>query len=368
MFTLIDRQLIIGYFKAYFICLTSLLSLYVVVDLFTNLDDFQDKKKSFFDTLRVIGMYYGFKLTQIFDQLCEYIVLLSAMFTIAWMQRSNEMVPLLSSGVSTRRIVAPVLFSAFVMLSLAVINQELIIPQVGHRLLNDKDDPSGEKEIMVRGAYEPNGVHVEGERARRNSRMITDFRCTIPENLTGNLLHLSAKQAVFIPSASGARGGKWELTATKPPTIEGLDKGNGILEQVDTGRYILHVREIDFDHITRNQNWFRMASTSRIYQELQKPEGTRLVSVAVLFHTRVTRPALGMVLVVLGLSVILRDQNRNVIISAGSCLVLCGIFFAICYCCKMLGDADILPPALAAWMPIIGFGPLSLAMFDAVHT
>ncbi|MFZ9794069.1 MAG: LptF/LptG family permease, partial [Gemmataceae bacterium] len=92
------------------------------------------------------------------------------------------------------------------------------------------------------------------------------------------------------------------------------------------------------------------------------------VSVAVLFHSRVTRPALGMVLVLLGLSVILRDQNRNVIISAGSCLVVCGIFFASCYLFKMLGDADILPPALAAWMPVIGFGPISLVFFDAVQT
>lgn len=368
MFTLIDRQLIIGYFKAYFICLVSLLSLYVVVDLFTNLDDFSSKQKDFLNTLSDIGLYYTFKLTQIFDQLCEYIVLLSAMFTIAWMQRQNEMVPLLSSGVSTRRIVTPVLFSAFVMLSLAVINQELIIPKVGHRLLNDKDDPIGEKEVGVRGAYEPNGIHIEGEKAKRNERMILDFRCTIPESVAGNLLHLTAKQAVFIPPPEGQRGGKWELTATKPAEVDGLDKSNGVLEQIDTGRFILHVREIDFDHITRNPNWFRLASTAKIYHELQKPEGNRLVSVAVLFHIRLTRPILGMVLVLLGLSVILRDQNRNVIISAGSCLVLCAIFFATCYCFKILGDSDFIAPALAAWMPIVGFGPLCLVMFDAVHT
>ena len=51
-----------------------------------------------------------------------------------------------------------------------------------------------------------------------------------------------------------------------------------------------------------------------------------------------------MVLVVLGLSVILRDQNRNVIISSGMCLVLCGVFFAACYACKMLGDNEYRKP------------------------
>ena len=44
---------------------------------------------------------------------------------------------------------------------------------------------------------------------------------------------------------------------------------------------------------------------------------------AVMFHMRLTRPLLGLILVVMGLSIILRDQNRNVFISAGLCLLLC---------------------------------------------
>ena len=56
------------------------------------------------------------------------------MFTVAWMQRNNEQVPLLSAGVSTRRIVLPVLVCAFFMLSLTVLNQELVIPQVADQL------------------------------------------------------------------------------------------------------------------------------------------------------------------------------------------------------------------------------------------
>jgi lipopolysaccharide export system permease protein len=89
---------------------------------------------------------------------------------------------------------------------------------------------------------------------------------------------------------------------------------------------------------------------------------------AVLFHMRLTRPILGILLVFLGLSVILRDQNCNAIVSSGLCLVLCGLFFGVQYSCKLLGDNDYLPPALAAWAPVLWFGPLAVAMFDAVHT
>src|SRR5436190_1912001 len=119
MFGLVDRYLIYGYVKAYAVCLVSLLGLYVVVDLFMNLDDFTHNQRGMEQVLEHIGKYYGYKSTQIFDRLCEAIVLLAGMFTVAWMQRNNELLPLLSAGVSTRRVVQPVLLSACGMLGLA---------------------------------------------------------------------------------------------------------------------------------------------------------------------------------------------------------------------------------------------------------
>jgi lipopolysaccharide export system permease protein len=361
---LLDRQMIRGYFKSYFVCLASLLSLYVVVDLFTNLDDFTHHNKGLAASILRICTYYGYKVSQIFDRLCEAIVLLAAMFTVAWMQRNNEQVPLLSAGVSTRRIVTPVLLCAFFMLSMTVINQELIIPRIADKLALDRDDPGGQKYVAVRAAYESNGIHIEGEKAMRRDRTVSKLRCTIPETLSGSLIHLQAYEARYVPGP-GPRQGGWEMVGTRPAEVGNIP---GILDQKDVGRYLLHTREVDFEALTRNPNWFLMASTSHLYQELQRPESTRLASMAVLFHQRLTRPILGMVLVVLGLSVILRDQNRNVIISSGMCLVLCGVFFAACYACKMLGDNEYVNPALAAWLPVLCFGPHALVLFDAVHT
>ena len=50
------------------------------------------------------------------------------------------------------------------------------------------------------------------------------------------------------------------------------------------------------------------------------------------------------------------------------CLVLCGVFFVACYSCKMLGESDIFSPVLAAWMPVMLYGPFAVALFDAMHT
>jgi lipopolysaccharide export system permease protein len=370
MIKYVDRLLIVSYFKAYFFCLLSMLSLYVVVDLFTNIDDFTQHSHGLKSMLQHIGMYYGYKVPQIFDRLCEAIVLLAAMFTVAWMQRSNELLPLLSAGMSTRRVVLPVLVSAFIMLSLAALNQELVLPEIASNLMNEKSDPDGKTEIRPQSAFEPNGIHLEPESALPKSMIVKLMYITIPDSIANNLVHLTAKQAHYIPKGTpGApRTEGWLLSGVKPETLPELKPDHPILEQIDPGKYFLHTKQVDFDAVTRHRNWFNFASTYGLYQELQKPDSTRLSSMAIVFHMRLTRPILGIILVVMGLSVILRDQNRNVFISAGMCLVLCGIFFAACFASKQLGDSDFLAPALSAWLPVFFFGPVSLAMFDAVHT
>src|SRR4029077_2687117 len=123
--------LIRSFVKSYAICLISLLTLYVVVDLFTNLDDYTDNHQSLRAVLEHIGLYYGYQVTKIFNSLSEVIVLLAATFTVALIQRNNELLPLLSAGVPTRRVVCPILAGACFMLALSAANQELVIARFG---------------------------------------------------------------------------------------------------------------------------------------------------------------------------------------------------------------------------------------------
>src|SRR5437879_5255883 len=179
MTRLLDRLLIYGYVKSYVICLISLLSLYIVVDLFMNVNDFAHANDGLGPFLHHIGIYYGARSTTIFDRLSEMIVLLAAMFTIAWVQRNNELLPQLSAGVGTKRVVRPVLFAACGMLTLATLNQELLIPRFSHLLALSRDDPRGEREVGVQAGYEPNGICLWGTWARRRDQTVFEFSCSI---------------------------------------------------------------------------------------------------------------------------------------------------------------------------------------------
>ena len=165
MFTILDRQMVYSYIKAYFFCLISLLGLFIVVDLFMNLEDFVAHQKDFNAVVRYVSIYYGYKSFQIFDKLCEPVVLLAGMFTVAWMQRNNELLPLLSAGVSTRRAVQPVFICAFGMMGLAAVNQELGLPNIDIFMLENRQNPEGVREVDVKGAYDMNGVQITGKSA-----------------------------------------------------------------------------------------------------------------------------------------------------------------------------------------------------------
>src|SRR5690348_416559 len=257
----IDRLLIKGYFKAYAVCLVSLLSLYIVIDLFMNLDEFTSRHQTLGAVVEHIVSYYGYRSPKFFDQLCEPIVLLSAMFTVALMQRCNELLPLLSAGVSTRRVVLPVLLSAWVMLSLAVANGELLIPRIAAKLSQERDDPDGGKELWVRGAYEPNRILINGERGQRKGMVVRPFYCTIPGNIGGHLIEISAAEACYIPREAGQHySGGWLLTAAVPEKIEGWDRRD-VLEPIDAdpGKYFLYTQEVDFDALTRQAKWFQLS-------------------------------------------------------------------------------------------------------------
>ncbi len=364
--SILDRFVLLAYIRAYLICVVSLLSLYIVIDLFTNLDDFTEDGRTLPQVFAHIGEWYLYQSVPIFDRLCEALVLLAGMFTIAWMQRNNEVLPVLSAGVSTQRLIRPVLIGAVLFMGLGIANQELLIPHVAGQLMQKRDDPEGTKKLHVQSTYDSTGVHLEGIAAERAELHVQWLYVTLPETAQ-EVIHLAAKDAYYIPPQAGVRHtGGWRLLGTMPITLEGAK--SDLLEALGPGEYFLQVREADFAALTRQRNWFSLASSYELYEILQSSDSRRLAPIAVLFHMRLTRFFVGMILVVLGLGLILRDQNRHIFISAGLCLAMCAVFYAVLFACKNLGDSDLIAPALAAWLPVLLFTPIALAVFDGIQT
>jgi lipopolysaccharide export system permease protein len=276
---------------------------------------------------------------------------------------------MLSAGVSTHRFLRPVFIGAAVMLGLGVVNQEFVIPRIAPALVTDRDDPEGTHELYVQGCYDANKAHIDGYKGRRQDQSVENFNVTLPAVGRSEMKHLTARTARYVPPTPGTEySGGWMLYDTAPAELPKDSYDENVIRLIDTGKYFLYVREATFERVTQGQKTQQFVSTETLYRLMGRTDVGRMNGLAVTFHMRITRPIVGMLLVVMGLSIILRDQTRHVFISAGLCLAMCAVFFAVVFAGKFLGTGDYVSPALAAWLPVLIFGPLSVALYDAIHT
>ena len=93
--------------------------------------------------LRVIVKYYGYQSIGFFDRTSGILAMISAMFTVTWLQRHQEMTAMLAAGISKFRIIRPLILAAVVVSLLGVASRELLIPKIRDELTRSTKDLGG---------------------------------------------------------------------------------------------------------------------------------------------------------------------------------------------------------------------------------
>ncbi len=372
--TILDRHVLASFVKAWIVCFVSLVSLYVVIDAFNHFDDLLEASRLMHQSLpETMAAYYGYQLVLIFDRLCSVILLLAATFTIAWMQRLNELLPLLSAGVPMSRVLRPIYLGSLFFLALQTGNREIVMPRLAEQLELSAGDPAGQKERLVSGGFDTNGVLFEGKKAIPSERVVKGFSCTVPAQLGGTMFHVVAKEARFLPAGvllpdgSKRSHGGWLLSnpsRSEPPR----DGVKDLIESINTGQLYIKADQIDFRRMTRHRAWYQFASLMDILNELESSGASQLPHLATQFHHRLASPLVTMLTICLGLGVVLRESNKNIFLNTGLCLVLAAGIFVVVISGRYLGEREYLSAAMAGWLPLVCFGPLTLSLKDAMQT
>ncbi len=102
----IAKSFLVGYLISFFV----LIGLRTIIDLFVNLDKFaKHADLGAWSVLRQTATYYGLNMTLYFRDIAGVIVVVAAAFSLGKMVRANELVAMIASGVSAKRIVTPIL-------------------------------------------------------------------------------------------------------------------------------------------------------------------------------------------------------------------------------------------------------------------
>ena len=138
---IIDRYMLQQFLKTFVICYLSLTGLYIVFDAFTNLDEFLRCSEQAGGLFQLMSTFYGYKAILFFDRTAGLLILVSAMFTVSWIQRHNEMTALLAAGIPRVRVVTPLIVASVVIVLAAAGNREVVIPRFRDEMARTPNDP-----------------------------------------------------------------------------------------------------------------------------------------------------------------------------------------------------------------------------------
>src|SRR5205085_1619343 len=99
----LDRYVVEQFLQAYLYCIAGFVSIWFIFDVSDNISSFLDQRIS----RTMILQYYLTQIPQIIVILLPVALLLALLFSLGRMSRSNEIVSMLTSGVSLPRILAP---------------------------------------------------------------------------------------------------------------------------------------------------------------------------------------------------------------------------------------------------------------------
>jgi lipopolysaccharide export system permease protein len=126
---ILDRYVAKNFLTGYCIAFCVLVGLRVIIDLFVNLDEFTEHADlATAVVIKNIFTFYLLNSTLYFRDFAGMITVVAAAFSFGKMVRYNELVAVMASGVSLKRMIAPIVFLALILTGVLVIDQEFIIP------------------------------------------------------------------------------------------------------------------------------------------------------------------------------------------------------------------------------------------------
>ncbi len=378
---IIDRYMLRQFLFTFLICCVSLFGLYVVFDLFTNLEEFLRCGREKGGVLPLIGSFYGYQSAVFFDQTAGLLALVAAMFTITWIQRHNELTALMAAGIARTRVAAPVVAAAMIITILAVANRELLIPRIRDALSRRPQDLIGDVGQPLKATPDNlTEILFRGGQTFANDQRISKPDLHVPRS--SPLAHygqdLIAQDAFYMPPEGNRPGGYLLKGVSKPAGLAEkeslmLDGKPILITPHDAADWLepdecFVVSGITFRQISGGDNWKAHSSTAELIAGLRNPSLDFGADVRVNIHARMVQPFLDITLLFLGLPLVLRRENRNVFLAIGACAALVSVFMLVTVICRQLGASYWgVPAALGAWLPLFIFVPPAAVLTESMR-
>jgi lipopolysaccharide export system permease protein len=351
---LLDRYVIRNFLQIYFYCIAGFISIWLIFDVSDNISTFIDQHVG----LRLVIRYYATQLPQVFIILLPVSLLLSLLFALGRMSRANEVVSMLTAGVSLTRVLLPLIGIGLLTVAASMalnyslaphaeLARKMFISEVqarpgryiqGQIFRNRTDSRTWFVQNFLHGGNTFNNVQVLQQDA--NDNIVTNYVAT---------------RAFYRPETK-----TWELENVK--VVHYDHAGNILDEQIYPSLKIEHWSETPF----------RLGSANERAEFLSLPElreylhfnadfpATLLAPFRTHLHYRLALPWTCFVVVCIAAPLGIGYSRRGVLSSVAAAVFLVFSMNFLVHLFLALGEGYRVPAWIAAWTPNILFMAIGL--------
>ncbi|HEY2144167.1 MAG TPA: LptF/LptG family permease [Candidatus Udaeobacter sp.] len=351
---LLDRYIIRNFLQVYLYCIAGFISIWLIFDISDNISTFIDERIGLLLAVR----YYATQVPQVFIILLPVSLLLALLFTLGRMSRANEVVSMLTAGISLPRVLVPLIGMGLLTVAASMALNYSLAPHAelarkallseararpatlieGQIFRNRTDDRTWFVQNFRHGSNSFNNVQVLQQDA--NDDIVTNYLAT---------------RAFYRPEAKA-----WELENAR--VVHYDHTGNIIDEQIYPSLRVEHWSETPF----------RLGSANERAEFLSLPElreylhfnadfpDTLLAPFRTHFQYRLALPWTCLVVVCIAAPLGIGYSRRGVLSSVAAAVILVFSMNFLTHLFLALGEGDRISAWTAAWTPNLVFAAIGL--------
>ena len=352
---LLDRYVVRNFLQAYVYCIAGFISIWLIFDISDNISTFIDEHLGFTRAAH----YYFTQLPQILVILLPVSLLLALLFSLGRMSRANEIVSMLTAGVSVPRVLLPLILIGLVTVSASAALNYALAPHadLARRTFLASEQKS-RRESQIEGQIFRNRTDARTwfiQNFRRGQNSFSNIQ-VLQQDANDNIVKsYLATRAFYRPQTKA-----WDLESVRIVNYDG--KGNIGTEEFRPSLTIDHWSETPF----------RLSSANVRAEYLSVPElrqylhfnadfpATLLAPFKTHLQYRLALPWTCLVVVFIAAPLGIGFSRRGVLSSVATSIILVFSMNFLTHLFLALGEGYRIPSLTAAWAPNAFFAVIGL--------
>lgn len=347
----LDWYIIRKFLGTFFYAIALLAVIIIIFDFSEKVDDFIEKNPSAY---AIIFEYYANFIPFFINKFSALFTFIAVIFFTSKMAADTEIIAILNSGVSFRRLLRPYLLAASFIALLSFILTNFIIPETSQNMHEfQKKYLKGEKYNT------PSNIHIQIDPGvfayveTYNLKENSGFRFALEDFNSEGMKTKITSDYIRWDSA----GSQWKVENWVKREI--TEKGEMLTrgKEFDT---TLNLKPDDFN-IDVDYAIYMNYQELRDFIDNEKMRGSgNLLKFQVEKHARMAFPFATIILTVIGVSLSSRKVRGGIGLNLGIGITICFAFILFMQVTTVFATFSNLPPALAVWIPNVMFGLLAL--------